>query len=677
MAQKCLILVTAGWGQRRFATAYRQCQERGQVQVVAFSGEAQQLLRRLQVPFAQVVDYAERPDEFDLARAAIRELNQYASRPVGGRPFGEWLEYQGLPLWNFISPNLFADVSILLKSAAILEKILDREEPDCVVGLDTQALPPWFCYLRGVSREGVVLDRLAGPLCQRRGIAWQPVAVAGGVRLRYHLSHLVGRMVIGLRAGVWIMAGATLIRRLMGGIADGVRWRWQGRDRWPKILFFSHKKYWRKDYNPIRNQVARTDTAIYPVVHQLLQQGRYQVRGIDGNYGFLGGLRELFGKLFCEGDLSWQAFDSWYPFFGFWKCRQGGRSCRGVLARGKELEEVFAYNGHELGKFFLPRLEFLFRDYLWKSAIWIEGGRNLIRREAPALVVLAYETGTLSRAIINACHESGVPTLGVQHGAFSESTDDYVRTPPTHLPQFVPDKTAVWGERFRRVMVEESAFREDEVVVTGNPRMDFLVRAQSLLEKEVVYQKYGLEAQKKIILAAPTETIGRTRHLAKDRFFEGVMAAKRALGQHQWVVKLKPGAESEDYYRALMKEYGETDLILTEDDLYALLVAADVVVTPPSSIAIEALIVGKPVIYVVFPDAEDYFPHLSAQEVVSPVHQVQDLPLMIEEILAADQAAVVSPEKLRELLEEENFQPDGHAASRVVEVMENLISPTT
>ena len=297
----------------------------------------------------------------------------------------------------------------------------------------------------------------------------------------------------------------------------------------------------------------------------------------------------------------------------------------------------------------------------------------MIEREKPVLVALTYETGTLSRAIINACHEVGVPTMGMQHGAFSDMSEDYMRSPGNHLRCFVPDKTAVWGERFKKLMVEASAFSEDEVVVTGNPQMDFLVNAQSLIDKELIYRKYGLDPQRKLVLAAPGQTFGQTRHQAKDRFFQGVVAAKKVLGHYQWVFKTKPGAESRQYYQGLMKEQGERDLILTKDDLYPLLAVADIVITPPTTVAIEALIMGKPVIYVNFYDAEDYFPHLVEHEVVFPLREIGDLPQKIESILEQQNVTRPAVEKLQNLLEEENYCTDGESSVRMAAVLESLL----
>jgi CDP-glycerol glycerophosphotransferase (TagB/SpsB family) len=140
------------------------------------------------------------------------------------------------------------------------------------------------------------------------------------------------------------------------------------------------------------------------------------------------------------------------------------------------------------------------------------------------------------------------------------------------------------------------------------------------------------------------------------------------------VVKLKPGADSKAYYQALLREGGSKGMVLTDEDLYPLLVAADVVVTPPSSIAIEALIVGKPVVYVVFADAEDYFPHLGQLQAVLQVRDASHLTGAIGRALSMEGASFLSPEKMQALLEEENHQPDGKASQGVMEVVEGLIN---
>ena len=80
----------------------------------------------------------------------------------------------------------------------------------------------------------------------------------------------------------------------------------------------------------------------------------------------------------------------------------------------------------------------------------------------------------------------------MQHGVFSNTSDDYIRGTYNYLAHYLPHKTLVWGEGFKRVIVEDSAFGKDEVVFTGNPRTDILAKIRSLLDKETIFPMCGL-----------------------------------------------------------------------------------------------------------------------------------------------------------------------------------------
>ena len=131
-----LFLIPPDWGRRQFRKVYDELCQRGELVVVALSPSAQQLCRKEDIAFKQALDYADSAEEFNLTRTAVAELNKYSARSVHGKPLGDWLSYQGLPLWNFISPNLFADVNTLLKSVTIIEKILRIVNRDCFIIYD-------------------------------------------------------------------------------------------------------------------------------------------------------------------------------------------------------------------------------------------------------------------------------------------------------------------------------------------------------------------------------------------------------------------------------------------------------------------------------------------------------------------------------------------------------------
>ena len=133
------------------------------------------------------------------------------------------------------------------------------------------------------------------------------------------------------------------------------------------VLLFSHRKYWRREFNPVAGRAAMTDTAIYPVAKALLDAGE-KVRCLDGNYGFVGGLRELRQKLFTGGELAWGTFDTWYPLGRVWGLRRAANAALGALAHREDLANLFSYGKYRTGGLFLPRLHFLLDESLKREA---------------------------------------------------------------------------------------------------------------------------------------------------------------------------------------------------------------------------------------------------------------------------------------------------------------------
>ena len=211
-SKRYLMLVSQPWGRRLGRTYRRLVQSGAVVRVVAFSAAARDELARQGIEAVEVEHYADRPDEFDLTRRAVMELNDFPRRQVGDRTLGDWLTHLDLPLWPFISPNLFADVNAQAKALTILDKIFDREKPDCVVALETERLPYLWYYLRGLSKEPLLLDRLARVVARQRGIVWEGVRPSFSRRLQHRLTPRCGRLFVAVRGGVWLAMVAALIR---------------------------------------------------------------------------------------------------------------------------------------------------------------------------------------------------------------------------------------------------------------------------------------------------------------------------------------------------------------------------------------------------------------------------------------------------------------------------------
>ena len=77
----------------------------------------------------------------------------------------------------------------------------------------------------------------------------------------------------------------------------------------------------------------------------------------------------------------------------------------------------------------------------------------------------------------------------------------------------------------------------------------------------------------------------------------------------------------------------------------------------------------KPVIYVAFPDAEDYFPHLTEAGAVLLDRDMGELLANVHRLATDFPSGLLSEDKLEEVLSEENYKPDGHASKGIANLI--------
>ena len=114
------------------------------------------------------------------------------------------------------------------------------------------------------------------------------------------------------------------------------------------------------------------------------------------------------------------------------------------------------------------------RTRVLELPIFLAVASFLLARCRPAVVVVYGEASRTVRALIVEAQRRGIPTVALQHAHFAEGHRTY-RFPPDALSQGLPlcDKTLVFGEMYRSILVDKCAHSEDEVVVTGLGRHDY------------------------------------------------------------------------------------------------------------------------------------------------------------------------------------------------------------
>lgn len=279
---------------------------------------------------------------------------------------------------------------------------------------------------------------------------------------------------------------------------------------------------------------------------------------------------------------------------------------RGLKTEGSWLRYYFAHALHRLlSPFFFPHrlMRFFARTYLRTDAF-----NTLFETYKPDLIFTTDSFYREDRALIVEAKARGVKTIGM-----TRSWDN-----PTTKGVFlaVPDKIVATNDVVKEELVAIHHVPEETITVTGVPHYD--VRPQASEEgRRVFFEELGLDSSKKTVLFAPggkilyehDDAILRTlkRLLDKGAFSEDI----------QFLVRIPPSdridtSPVEEDARFIIDDPGtnitgrkkESELSKKDSNrLEHSLLYSDVVLTLVSTMAIDGLVYGKPVIIFAY-DAE-------------------------------------------------------------------------
>lgn len=324
----------------------------------------------------------------------------------------------------------------------------------------------------------------------------------------------------------------------------------------------------------------------------------------------------------------------------------------------------------------------LFRRYfnydLPEVAWRIEIARKCLEETSPDLVILEEEYGRFERGLIIGARESSIPTLGVQHGVIHEDHKGYMfrkgeialdlstRSPFAQ----VPDVTAVYGERHRRLLTVDSAFPSFAVEVTGQPRYDRIIEIQGKLNREEIRTSLSVPKSAKMVLMAmafnelPEE---------ENRFYlRCILQTINEMHETYLVIKQHPG-ENENHTKLILRMIADyqtpSTLAPKNADTLRLIWASDLVLTRYSTTGLEAIAFRKPLVVMNLSGQSDPVDYVS-KGVAKGVYQATELRPTIEGLLQAeDNGMIVSRESY---IEDNLHKIDGKASLRLYELMGNL-----
>lgn len=209
----------------------------------------------------------------------------------------------------------------------------------------------------------------------------------------------------------------------------------------------------------------------------------------------------------------------------------------------------------------------------------------------------------------------------------------------------------------------------DKVFITGQPRFDLIRQPKS--NGPEIREQLKIPAGKGIIVLATQPIHTLWTEVERREFIDAIIGTMSEFPEKQLVIKLHPSEKKEEYQRMLARTNNNA-IICRDIDLYGLLVLSELLMTVHSTVALEAMILHKPVITVNLTGKPDVMPYAESGAALG-VYRKEDLAPAINKALYDPEVREKMAKKREQFVYDHAYKPDGQATKRVADLIVRLI----
>lgn len=294
----------------------------------------------------------------------------------------------------------------------------------------------------------------------------------------------------------------------------------------------------------------------------------------------------------------------------------------------------------------------------------IEFFRDFLQRRRFRVAFINGEYSGLAMALSGAARSLGIPVVAAQHGQIWQGHVQYAWPAAAEPPVPRPDRMCVFGQFERDLLVEQTGFRADQVVVTGSPHFDAAVNRGARPDRAKLAAAVGFPADIPMVLYSSN---GESNDLDAREIAERVVASPGPVGV---IVKLHPtqsGDPAPFAAEAARHRLPYFRVINREHDVFDLMQVVDAHASTWSTTVTEAVAFGLPNILfrtAVNPDTLDYV----GQQVAVAVEAYPSLGDAVADVTRGPTAARLAAGRAA-FVARHFHQIDGRAAERVADVV--------
>jgi len=214
----------------------------------------------------------------------------------------------------------------------------------------------------------------------------------------------------------------------------------------------------------------------------------------------------------------------------------------------------------------------------------------------------------------------------------------------------------------------KSGLEPERIVVTGVAHFDLLFNRDKEQDNQVL-RACGVDpGQKYAIFTTDNIALDETENM-----LTGVINAIMKMEALQLVVKVHPREGIESYQR-LAEQYHDPRVHVVKDvDLYALISGCELLITKYSTTALEAMMIGKPVVTINLSGQPDPIPYAEEGAALG-VHRHEDIGPVILKALYDEETRRRLKTGRDRFVREWAGQADGKTSQRIVTLMKEMIA---
>jgi glycosyltransferase involved in cell wall biosynthesis len=547
-------------------------------------------------------------------------LSKFSDYRINGETIKELISFEGVSLWWFY------ETAIRLNYIKYLRHI-DR--------LNSQLYKKDVASILCDINDFILLSALKD-FCQERGIIFQDAD-------NKSISSLSIK-----RYAEYIRVGFTFLADLVISRAYNTR-------KSDHVVIASYTGYWSR-YN-VRKDVQQD--GIFASIQKTLEKSNIKYIGIEYNED------SLTDYIKNRWSKHKNAPGKWIPLNAYATWKSILQSAEIFNKVNKKISQAEFKNNSDV--FILKMLKNHIRTsfFLISEILSFENALSLIR---PKVILTSCEYCKMGRAAVASGNKEHLPTVAIQHGIITprhegyifsklekNSINDAVNSRP------IPRYTLLYGPRDSAVLINNSTYPENSLIITGQPRYDYLYEISSSKTSDKFFENLKLGHPLIVWTSQPDRSdIESTKIIRSISNLLDCMHVNLFIKPH-------PLERDLSVYNPLTQR--ENVRLSKEVDIYKLLNACDLLINTSSTTAMEAAALNKPIIVLNLsgmPDVSDYV----TEGIALGVYDEKDLPAAVKMLLENNDMQRLQRE---EYVKNHLYKIDGKSSERVAAFIKSLV----